>query len=87
MKLMMLESLLNVSLLSPTWNYKIAALSVQGDLPKLSRPLGVKVVPDTIVYPHLRHADLDMSGAQVEVEVEVAGEELQTKEMSALEVL
>ena len=73
--------------LSPTWNYKIAPLAVQGDLAELSRPLSVKVVPDTIVYPHLRHSDLDMAGAQVEVKVEVAGEELQTKEMSALEVL
>ena len=78
---------MNVSVLSPTWNDKIAALAVQSDLSKLSRPLGVEVVPDTIVYPHLRHPDLDMSGAQVEVEVEVAGEQLQTKEMSALEVL
>ena len=62
-------------------------MSVQGDLSKLSRPLCVKVVPGPIVDPHLRDADLDVAGAQVEVEVEVAGEELQTKEMSALEVL
>ena len=76
-----------VSALSPTWNDEIAALSVQGDLSKLSRPLCVKVVPGPVVYPHLRHSDLDVTGAQVEVKVEMAGEQLQTKEMSALEVL
>ena len=47
----------------------------------------MKVVPDTVVYPHLGDPDLDVTGPQVEVEVEVAGEELQPKEMSALEVL
>ena len=79
--------MLNLSLLSPTWNYKIAALSVQGDLPKLAGPLSVKVVPDSVVNPDLRHSDLDVSGPHVEMEIEVAGEELETKEMSALEVL
>ena len=79
--------MLNVSVLSPTWNDKIAALSVQGHLPELPRPLGVKVVPDPVVYPDLGDSDLDVSGPHVEVEVEVAGEKLQTKEMPALEVL
>ena len=80
-------TLLTVSVLSPTWNDKIAALSVQGHLPELSRPLGMKVVPDSVVYPDLRDSDLEVACAHVEVEVEVAGEELQSKEMSALKVL
>ena len=79
--------MLNVSVLSPTWNDKIAALAVQSDLSKLSRPLGVEVVPDPVVYPDLGDSDLDVSGPHVEVEVEVTGEKLQTKEMPALEVL
>ena len=78
---------MNVSVLSPTWNDKIAALAVQSDLSKLSRPLGVKVVPDSVIYPDLRDSDLEVACAHVEVKVEVAGEELQTKEMSALKVL
>ena len=63
---------MNVSVLSPTWNDKIAALAVQSDLSELSRPLGVKVVPDSVIYPHLRDSDLEVAGAHVEVEVEVA---------------
>ena len=72
MKTIKFEKFENVSVLLQTWNDKIAALSVQSDLPKLSRPLRVEVVPDTIVYPHLRYPDLDVASPQVEVKVEVA---------------
>ena len=61
-----------ISVPPPTWHHKIAALSVQSDLPELPRPLSVEVVPDSVVDPALRDPDLDVSGAHVEVEVEVA---------------
>ena len=47
----------------------------------------MEVVPGPVVYPDLRHADLDVAGAQVEMKVEVAGVELQPEEMSALQAI
>ena len=67
-----------------TWNNEVAALTVQSDLPELVGPLGVEVVPGPVVDPDLGDPDLEVTAPQVEVEVEVAGVELQAEEVSGL---
>ena len=67
-----------------TWNNEVAALTIQSDLPELVGPLGVEVVPGPVVDPDLGDPDLEVTAAQVEVEVEVTRVELQAEEVSGL---
>ena len=67
-----------------TWYSELIALTIQSHFAKLLGPFSVEAVPLAIINPCMRHSNLDMTSAHIDMQIQVALIQLQSKEMARL---